>query len=249
MRCELLKRAVRILEAVLTPRRRRVHFGAERLTLVRSVWWDDTGQDIFDVEIVPYFDALTKESCPRVILDAGAATGHFAVAAARRFPEASIVCFEPSFRQRLLLQRNARLNHVQRRVRIQREALWNKAGHLKFRTHGGISSLEAVGLLPRHLPFEETVRTMTLDDWCDDQAPAAIDLIKMDIEGAELEVLEGAARSLEKFRPELVIQAYHLRDGSRTLERCARLLGMIGYECVERRPPSGLLHARPALCR
>jgi hypothetical protein len=68
----------------------------------------------------------------------------------------------------------------------------------------------------------------------------------MDIEGAEVEALEGARSVLTRWRPELLVQAYHERNGSRTYERCAALLADLGYACREATPGSGLLHARAA---
>jgi FkbM family methyltransferase len=43
-----------------------------------------------------------------------------------------------------------------------------------------------------------------------------LDFIKMDIEGAEIEALIGAAKTLETLSPKLAIASYHRRDKSQT---------------------------------
>ena len=52
---EFLKRTVRLAESRVIWRQRRVKFGAGELRLLRSRFWDDTEQKIFDAEIPPYF--------------------------------------------------------------------------------------------------------------------------------------------------------------------------------------------------
>lgn len=53
--------------------------------------------------------------------------------------------------------------------------------------------------------------TLTVDDHVD-QVAGRIDLLKLDVEGAELSVLQGARRSIERFAPLLAISAYHRPD-------------------------------------
>lgn len=73
------------------------------------------------------------------------------------------------------------------------------------------------------------VRAQTLDHYWRTEADAAeVDLLKMDIEGAELEALDGATQMLRHTR-HAVIAAYHLRDGEPTAERVARRLSAAGF--------------------
>ena len=65
----------------------------------------------------------------------------------------------------------------------------------------------------------------------------------MDIEGAEIEALEGADEVLRQYHPRLLVQAYHQRNGVRTFERCVKFLTRFGYQCRELNPESGLLEA------
>lgn len=238
---EVFKRAVRIVEAALTPRRSTFTYLGRDFHSVRSIWWHDAHQASFDAEIPPYFTSLTGGRQYRGICDAGAAVGLFSIAAAVHFPTAHIYAFEPSRRQRIMLRRNLRLNELVRRVEVVPVGLWRSDGVLDFRTIGAMSALRLATDLP--LDFKEHVPVISLDEWTRRRGVAGIDLIKMDIEGAELEALYGAREVLRRDRPDLLIQAYHLREGTRTFERCAAQLRSLGYEVREDPAGSGLLHA------
>ena len=235
------KRAVRIAEAALTPRRRLILFRGQQLHFISPYWWNTSSQDVFDKEISHYFDALGN-FVPSCILDIGAAEGHFAIAAATAFPTSSIHAFEPSQRQRVLLARNVKLNRVTR-IHVEKCGLWNSTTNLPFRTVGAESSVAPASRFQGRLGFPERVDVTPLDQWVGKHRIGKIELIKMDAEGAELEILEGAEVTLKKFHPRLLVQAYHLRDGKRTFERCANVLEATGYRIREFPAGSGLLVA------
>lgn len=58
----------------------------------------------------------------------------------------------------------------------------------------------------------ESVETITLDDYVARRSLDRVDVIKMDIEGAERLALRGAARTIARFKPRLAISLYHLED-------------------------------------
>lgn len=238
---ERLKSTVRLVEAAIVRRWDALSFDGHELKFFRSRWWHDATAENFAVEIEPYFRALPDLARYHTIVDAGGATGQFTIAACARLPHAKVHAFEPSRRQRVLLARNARLNGVADRVRIWPMGLWHETTTLQFRTHGAIGSLASVSTLPSYLPFMEHVRVVSLDAWAERAAPGRIDLIKMDIEGAELEAIAGARDLLARDRPDVLVQAYHLRDGARTLERCGAILRSVGYDAREVDGQPGLL--------
>ena len=239
---EILKRGIRIVEAALTPRRSSVTFLNRDLAFVRSTWWHDAHQNSFNSEIVPYFRPLDAKRRYRTICDVGSATGLFTCAARTRFPEAQVYAFEPSWRQRIILRRNLGLNHFSDGVTIVPFGLWRSTGSLAFRTHGALGALQLVTELPASLIFDERVPVISLDEWASKSAVNGIDLIKMDIEGAELEALEGSRTTLLRDRPDVLLQAYHIRDSTRTFERCAAQLEALGYTVREIGTDTGLIY-------
>lgn len=244
---EPLKNALRNAEARLTPRTLGVQFEGRTLRFHRSIWWVNESQESFDVEIAPYFPPIERPvSEIQNVIDAGAATGLFAVAAALRWPACRVHCFEPSTRQRILLGRNLRLNGIDAaRVTITLAGLWDREDALAFRTIGAMSSIEQVSDLAGRLSFGEQIPVLPIDLWSERAGDARIDLIKMDIEGAEIEALRGAERVLAQHRPELLIMAYHERGGTRTYEACAEFLRTRGYRLREVAGVSGFLHGVP----
>jgi hypothetical protein len=59
-------------------------------------------------------------------------------------------------------------------------------------------------------------QAITLDDWTLKNNISRIDFIKMDIEGAEIQAMQGAIHVLKKFKPNLAIASYHIVDNKPT---------------------------------
>jgi FkbM family methyltransferase len=236
-----IKIFLRTCDCALTWTKRVIDFRGNHFPFYVTHRWDTASQQMFDDEIVPYFEAL-GDFRPLVILDVGAAVGHFGIVASRTFDCGAIYAFEPAKRQRVLLKRNARLNRVDR-LMVEPFGLWDRSCTLPFRTKGAESSFAPAGRFPDDADFHEHVPVKTLDQWMKSKQLDRIDLIKIDSEGAELEILEGARATLTKFRPRLLVQAYHIRDGTRTFERCAKMLQSLGYEVKESAKSKGLLCA------
>ena len=80
--------------------------------------------------------------------------------------------------------------------------VWNEKGTLYFQEASGTTSrISENGSMALKLD--------TIDDIVGDEK---ISLIKMDIEGAELNALRGAVKTLKRCRPILAISVYHRQD-------------------------------------
>lgn len=71
-----------------------------------------------------------------------------------------------------------------------------------------------------------------LDDWCDEHGVTRVDLIKMDVDGHEMQALSGGIRLLERSRPPLLMEAgaWHFKSDS---ENPLQLLAGLGYRFWE----------------
>jgi len=78
-----------------------------------------------------------------------------------------------------------------------------------------------------------TIRLTTLDAFVSERDFARVDGIKLDIEGAELAALRGAATTIERFRPWLIIEIGEETCGAAGYEPAAILdfLDRLGYDC------------------
>ena len=74
----------------------------------------------------------------------------------------------------------------------------------KYVSNEGASTLNPNG--------SETGKIITLDSWIEENKLPRVDWIKMDVEGAELDALMGAATTIARFKPILTISAYHRWD-------------------------------------
>jgi FkbM family methyltransferase len=133
-------------------------------------------------------------------IDVGAHAGTFLAHMVRLAPQGRHIAFEPlpAFR--------AQLRDAFPDVTLHDLALSDVEGTATFNyipSMPGFSGLREVA--PGHPKVERlTVRTARLDDVLDPEL--AIDLIKIDVEGAELQVLDGAERTLSRWRPMVLLE-------------------------------------------
>ncbi|MDR0734004.1 MAG: FkbM family methyltransferase [Dysgonamonadaceae bacterium] len=81
-------------------------------------------------------------------------------------------------------------------------------------TNSGGNSVVNIGAGKR-----EKITITTLDKFVAENRLTRVDFIKADIEGAERDMLRGAANVLKTFAPKLAICTYHLIDDPETLEK------------------------------
>lgn len=72
----------------------------------------------------------------------------------------------------------------------------------------------------------------TLDEFCRERGLTP-EVIKIDVEGAEIDVLTGGAETLRRTRPEIFLSVHpgHLKALGRSCEELARLIADLGYDC------------------
>jgi len=161
-------------------------------------------REIF-VELEYYFETTKKHP---YVIDCGSNIGVSILFFKTIYPEAKIVGFEPATDSFKLLKRNIEINGLTD-VTIHPFALGENEGRVKFfmeeRPGGFVASTDRRRASER----EETVEQVCLSNYID----RPVDLLKLDVEGAEREVLNDLVRNgcLEKVN-QMIIEYHHHLD-------------------------------------
>ncbi|GLI91278.1 FkbM family methyltransferase [Methylocystis echinoides] len=171
----------------------------------------------------------------RTVFDIGANIGWHSLHIAQQEPKARVYAFEPVPTTHARLRSNLARNDAGARVTAIADGLSDREGVFDMFVPA-TSGSPAASLNELH-PAEGSHRTpcrfTTLDDFVRAQGVETLDLLKCDVEGAELRVLAGGKTTLARFRPALIIEllrkwaaafGYHPND-------VIDLLGGLGYVC------------------
>ena len=181
-----------------------------------------------------------------IALDIGANIGFHAVPLALTLRalqgRGRLYCFEPVPTNRERLEQNLALNGALELCEIHGFGLSNAPGeaNITLREDFQLGSTTGNAALVIQDVLDAQFRTLPialkrLDDWVDERALARLDFIKIDVEGHEDLVFEGALRTLSRFRPLLLAEMNNSYFQRRKVELDARmtsLLGPLGYEWV-----------------
>ena len=138
-----------------------------------------------------------------VFFDVGANLGQYTLFAAKRIGlTGQVHSFEPNSRMFEELQFNVRLNDLTDICRLNQLALSDKNGQgLLSKYEAGAEVYGSLGNHKRsggNITGHENVKTSTLDSYAKELRINHVDLIKMDIEGAELPALKGSVTLLSR---------------------------------------------------
>jgi FkbM family methyltransferase len=158
------------------------------------------------------------------ILDCGANVGISTLRFKQLFPEARIIAFEPDPQICEALRRNVASNNLSD-VEVVEAAVWTANTNLPFLREGadGGHLLEAEAAT--QVGEIQHVRAVDLAEYLSQP----VDFLKIDIEGAELEVLRGCADALQNVEKMIVEVHYHV-DRPQTLASILEILGNAGFQ-------------------
>lgn len=123
---------------------------------------------------------------PEIVIDAGANTGLFSLAALARWPTARVLAFEPVPHNLTAVRTHLSLNNIDSRVELVAAAVSAKTGTLDFYVRDANA-----GSFSPNQPYTASISVPVFRLW-DIYKPLASQrtLVKLDIEGAEFKVLE-----------------------------------------------------------
>lgn len=179
-----------------------------------------------------FLKAITQEN--GVILDIGANCGWYALALAQHCPSARIHAFEPIPHTHGILQRNIRHNGLPN-IEAHRLAFSNQEATLEFlytpNCSGATSQVLAGQPGSQESLQKVSCPATTLDRFCA-QHELAPQIIKCDVEGAELMVIQGGEAMLARDKPVILIEL--LRKWAKKFDyhpnEVVERLGRLGYQ-------------------
>jgi len=179
--------------------------------------------DIYDKEV---YDRLFKPQKGQVIVDIGAHVGIYTVKAASEVGENGVViAIDPCPVNYQLLKYNIKLNKLSNVLPLN-VAIMNYNGKTKlylFENAGRLSSTKISG--EQYI----TVPCKRLDGLLNELGIKNVDLIKIDVEGAELDVLEGSWKIPVK---RFVIAAYHDHVVPQEAKKVSQFLSSRAYKTL-----------------
>jgi FkbM family methyltransferase len=165
-----------------------------------------------------------------VIVDCGAHIGLFTLRCLRNLNATFVLAVEPNPLHTRLLRANLSMNRVVDRFMIVEAAAGPSNGEIKLY----LDNLSSRSSVVKKTTRSVYVRQVKLDDLA---RLGKVDFIKIDVEGAELEVLKGASELIERDKPVLVIETSreNLRKLVGTLQNyrlCVSRFGGVHVVCL-----------------
>jgi FkbM family methyltransferase len=168
----------------------------------------------FDIWSGGHFEARELEFVLQVLqpgmtfVDVGANVGLYSVPASKKVQGGKVFAFEPTPWTYQVLLENIRLNNL-KNVCAERFAVGDAEGEAVLKLNvAGKEGLNTIGR-PAHefsdIQGSERVPITRLDDFVDRYSIQRVDVLKIDVEGAELLVLRGAQRLLRRPDAPLIV--------------------------------------------
>lgn len=163
----------------------------------------------------------------RVVLDIGANVGYYSILAALANPDAEVVAFEPVPQLYDRLARNIELNQLTSRITALKLAVGDRSALVPlYVPNNGVLCESSILAEFRPDSTQLQAEATTIDGFLEDRGINSVDVIKIDVEGAEHLVFQGMLKTLERMHPDLICEVLPGRFRFETEGQ----LGKLGYK-------------------
>lgn len=159
-----------------------------------------------------FFESKNKSP---IILDCGANIGMASLFFKKIYPDAKVICFEPVSKNFEILEKNIKENNLQN-ITLVKKALSDKKESIKLYNPGSLTG----SLININSNNYEIVETELLSKYIDQK----IDFLKMDIEGAETDVIQELSDAGKLKLIDQMIIEFHLDTKKNNLSKLLKNL-------------------------
>lgn len=171
---------------------------------------------IYELNLVQeFFRRLNNLNPTPTFIDIGANTGSYSLLPIAN-DNINCYAFEPNPVAFDILSENVELNQLMDKVKLFNNGIWseNKMLDLKIPVDKIDSGLSTFGNNPSRFKYDNkageftthSVECFTLDSFIKENNIDGVDAIKIDTEGAELDILKGGIETLKKYKPLLLME-------------------------------------------
>ena len=171
-----------------------------------------------------------------IAIDIGANGGMHTIPLAKMLGSSGeVIAIEPEPNNIIILKKNIKLNDL-RNVTVINKACFSKTGKMKLYLDefGGSGTHSLIKKQSKKI----NVETDTLDNILKNLKIKNVDLIKIDVEGAETDVLKGATKTLKKYHPKIIFEAWD----EQYLKKVKKILDKFNYKIKQIVPENYLAY-------
>ena len=191
-----------------------------------------------DIKISNYYDCKEvlfdniyfkyKEFLPTgdgIVFDIGSQYGDYAIACNKLYGSKLVIAFEPLQRNYRIAKRNIKLSKADDSISLHNVAISNEQ-IIGIDNKSMFSNLNDNGELykPKFIPIDDLIIEL------EENFHFKIDIMKIDVEGFEMNVLDSAINTIKKYKPKIIIET-HSFD---LYKKASYLLADLGYNLVHK---------------
>lgn len=189
-----------------------------------------------DIKISNYYDCKEvlfdniyfkyKEFLPKgdgIVFDIGSQYGDYAIACNKLYGSKPVIAFEPLQRNYKIAKRNIKLSKAGDSVFLSDYAI-SDCEILGMSNNSMLTNLDLFGkwFKPDFIVLDNLVKGLERN------YIIKIDIIKIDVEGFEMHVLESAINTIKKYKPKIIIETHNYR----LFDLAFNFLGELGYDLI-----------------
>ena len=228
---------VNLINLITFGRGIKVNIGGQGVYKLSPQFYFSNWENFGDKHNSGFLSCLENSINKKVVLDIGAHIGLYSLPLSSRIsPEGKIYAFEPSEINRHFLKKNLELNKIQNvdvlpflvgSKDVQNVEFYEDAKEVN--PMGGI-------ILSKYMNDNVVItnkQMVSLDTYCQDN-DIQPELIKIDVEGAEIDLLLGAKNTLLKYRPTIFLSLHpqHIEETNHSLSDLQSYLEEVNFKCL-----------------